>query len=148
MSPSNERFISWVEFQHDTQTLAKALKNKEKWNGIVAVTRGGLIPAGIIAQELNIKHIETFCISSYNDKDRNEAEIIKEFCDSKDGENWIIIDDLVDSGATAKIIRSYLPNAHIATVYAKPSGAAEANTYAVNIPQETWLHFPWEYTAE
>ncbi len=38
------------------------------------------------------------------------------------GAGLLVIDDLVDTGATVKVVRALLPNAHIATVYAKPLG--------------------------
>ena len=43
---------------------------------------------------------------------------------SDKGAGVLIIDDLVDTGATARVVREILPKAHFATVYAKPAGAA------------------------
>ena len=136
--------VSWEEFHRHTKALAWRLTEKGGWKGIIAITRGGLVPAGIIARELDIKLIETFCISTYDHQDQREAKILKDF-DAKDGgEGWLVIDDLVDTGNTAKIIRERLPKAHIATVYAKPVGLPMVDTFVTEVSQNTWIHFPWD----
>lgn len=136
--------VSWEEFHRHTKALAWRLTEKGGWKGIIAITRGGLVPAGIIARELDIKLIETFCISTYDHQDQREAKILKDF-DAKDGgEGWLVIDDLVDTGNTAKIIRERLPKAHIATVYAKPAGLPMVDTFVTEVSQNTWIHFPWD----
>jgi len=56
----------------------------------------------------------------------------------------LIIDDLVDTGATAKVVRELLPNAHFATVYAKPAGRPMVDTYVTEVSQDTWIMFPWD----
>jgi xanthine phosphoribosyltransferase len=113
------------------------------WLGIAAVTRGGLVPAAIIARELDIRMIDTICIRSYSDDhSRSDMEILKEV--PGDGEGWLIIDDLVDTGRTAKVVRSVLPKAHFATVYAKPAGRPTVDTFITEVSQDTWILFPWD----
>ena len=110
---------------------------------IAAVTRGGLVPAAIIARELDIRMIDTICIRSYSDDhSRSDMEILKEV--PGDGEGWLIIDDLVDTGRTAKVVRSVLPKAHFATVYAKPAGRPTVDTFITEVSQDTWILFPWD----
>ncbi|MEL6751180.1 MAG: phosphoribosyltransferase family protein, partial [Pseudomonadota bacterium] len=60
------------------------------------------------------------------------------------GRDVLVIDDLTDTGATAKKVREMLPNAHIATVYAKPKGVPLADTYVTEVSQDTWIYFPWD----
>ena len=136
--------VSWEEFHRHTKALAWRLSEKGNWKGIIAITRGGLVPAGIIARELDIKLVETFCISTYDHQDQREAKILKNFEDENGGENWLVIDDLVDTGNTAKIIREHLPKSHIATVYAKPAGLPMVDTFVTEVSQNTWIHFPWD----
>lgn len=139
--------VSWEEFHRYSKALAWRLLDQKEWIGIIAVTRGGLVPAAIIARELEIKMIETFCISSYDHQDQRGAEILKDIpgnIKETGGENWLIIDDLVDTGNTAKIIKDILPNAHLATVFAKPEGRPLADTFVTEVSQDTWIHFPWD----
>ncbi len=147
-SSSPKRFlVSWDQFHRDCKALAWRLVDKNPhWKGIIAITRGGMIPAGIVARELEIKLVETVGVSSYDDKTQRQANIIKSFNANivGDGDGWLVIDDLVDSGNTAKILRNMLPKAHIATVYAKPTGEPLADTYVTWVSQDTWIYFPWD----
>ena len=150
-STAPKRFlVSWDQFHRDSKALAwRLVEKRDNWKGIIAITRGGLIPAGIIARELEIKMIETIGISSYDDKKQQDLKIIKNI-DAKlvgDGEGWLAIDDLVDSGATAKALRKLLPKAHLATVYAKPAGEPLVDTYVTWVSQDTWILFPWDQEA-
>ena len=114
------------------------------YEGIIAVTRGGLVPAAIVARELDIRLIDTFCVLSYSQKTKGEVKVIKKSSVANNGEGWLIVDDLVDTGETIKAIRSSLPNAHYATVYAKPSGREQVDTFITEVSQDTWIYFPWD----
>jgi xanthine phosphoribosyltransferase len=151
-STAPKRFIvSWDQFHRDCKALSwRLVEKQEDWKGIVAITRGGMIPAGIIARELEIKTIDTICISSYDDTVHRDLKMIKDF-DHKlvgDGAGWLVIDDLVDTGGTAKMIRQIAPKAHIATVYAKPAGEPLVDTYVTWVSQDTWIYFPWDVDAQ
>jgi len=61
-----------------------------------------------------------------------------------DGEDVLIIDDLVDTGATAKVVRAMMPKAHYATVYAKPDGRSLVDTFVTEVSQDTWIFLPWD----
>lgn len=145
---SKKRFlVSWDQFHRDSKALAFRLHEKKKgWKGIIAITRGGMIPAGIIARELGIKLVDTYGISSYDDKAQRKARIVKDFNPAivGKGEGWLVIDDLVDTGNTAKLIRQRLPKAHVAAIYAKPKGEPLIDTYITQVSQDTWIYFPWD----
>lgn len=145
---SPKRFlVSWDQFHRDCKALAwRLLEKKVEWKGIIGITRGGMIPAGLLARELDIKLVDTVCISSYDDKQQREPKILKDINKDLvgDGDGWLVIDDLVDTGGTAKIIRKELPKAHLATVYAKPAGEPLVDTYVTWVSQDTWIYFPWD----
>jgi xanthine phosphoribosyltransferase len=137
--------VSWEELHRDARALARQLLDAGPFERIVAVTRGGLVPAAIIARELNIRLIDTVCISSYDHKMQGTPEILKGL--DGDGSNWLIVDDLVDTGATAKIVRNMAPLAHFATIYAKPAGKPFVDSFVIDISQDTWILFPWDTQA-
>ncbi len=60
------------------------------------------------------------------------------------GSKILVVDDLVDTGATVKLVREILPHAHYATVYAKPQGRPMVDTYITEVSQDTWIYFPWD----
>ena len=136
--------MSWEELHRNSKALAWRLSELNPYKGIIAVTRGGLVPAAIVARELDIRLIDTVCVLSYNQKNKGDVNILKECAIANDGKDWLIVDDLVDTGETIKTIRQTLPNAHYATVYAKPSGRGQVDTYVTEVSQDTWIYFPWD----
>lgn len=139
--------ISWEQLHRDSKALSWRLHDMHQaWKGIVAVTRGGLVPAAVIARELGIHHIDTVCITSYNRQDQGEIKILKAVEGS--GKDLLIIDDLVDTGSTARIVRKMLPEAYFATVYAKPAGKPLVDAYVTEVSQDTWILFPWDSESQ
>lgn len=138
--------VSWEELHRHAKALSWRLAELGPWRGIVAVTRGGMVPAAIIARELNVRLIDTVCISTYDHQSQREAKVLKDH--EGDGEGWLIVDDLVDTGATARIVREMLPKAHFATVYAKPAGRPLVDTFVTEVSQDTWIFFPWDIAPQ
>ena len=134
--------VSWEQLHRDAKALAWRLAEQGPWAGIVAITRGGLVPAAIVARELEVRLVDTICISSYDHQSQGKLNVLKSI--EGDGENMLIVDDLVDTGKTAKMVREMLPKAHLATVYAKPAGRPLVDTFITEVSQDTWIHFPWD----
>jgi len=137
--------VNWEEFYRNARALAWRLNVGQTWEGIVAITRGGLVPAAVMARELGIRKIDTISIVSYDDEDKLIDPIILKSCQiDNQGKGWLVVDDLVDTGTTAKVIRDMLPEAHIAAIYAKPFGKGLVDTFMTEVSQDTWIVFPWE----
>lgn len=138
--------VTWDQFHKDARELARRLVDRGPFKGIAAITRGGLVPAAVLARELNIHLIETVCISSYNWKDQDELRILKHV--ESDGEGWLIVDDLVDTGSTAKVVREMMPKALFVTVYAKPKGRPLVEEVIAEVSQDTWILLPWDSAVQ
>jgi xanthine phosphoribosyltransferase len=143
--------VSWDQFHRDARALAWRLAESGPFEGIVCITRGGLVPAAIVARELEIRMIETVCIASYHDyQNQGQLQVLKEIAapvralGDGQGKGVLVIDDLVDTGKTARVVRDMLPNAHFATVYAKPAGRPLVDTFITEVSQDTWIYFPWD----
>jgi len=134
--------VSWEELHRNAKALAWRLASNGPWKGIVAITRGGLVPAAVVARELELRLIDTLCIASYDDRQQGEMTVLKRV--EGDGQGWLIIDDLVDTGRTAKAVREMLPRAHFATIYAKPAGRPLVDTFITEVSQDTWIYLPWD----
>src|ERR1700733_13882345 len=112
MPPSryeDEIIVSWVELHRDARYLSEMLHSKGSWKGIIAVTRGGLVPAALVARELDIRLVDTICVTSYAagkgggaEQEQAEVRILKGVVG--DGDGYLLIDDLVDSGRTAQVV--------------------------------------------
>jgi xanthine phosphoribosyltransferase len=138
--------ISWEEIHRHARTLAKNLLDRGPFAGIIAVARGGLVPAAIVARELGIRLVDTVCIASYVEDKQGEPRILKGV--AGDGAGWLVIDDLTDTGVTARIVREMLPLAHYATIYAKPAGRPLVDSFVAEIGQDVWLLFPWDIAPQ
>jgi xanthine phosphoribosyltransferase len=141
--------VSWDQFHRDARALAWRLAGSGPFEAIVAITRGGLVPAAIIARELELRVVETVCVASYHDyKNQGGLKVLKtiaaEVAKHDGGGKILVVDDLVDTGATARIVREMLPKAHFATVYAKPLGRPMVDTFITEVSQDTWIYFPWD----
>ena len=147
--------VSWDQFHRDARALAWRLADKgpggEPFQAIVCITRGGLVPAAIVARELGLRMIETICIASYHDyKNQGDLMVLKAIAPAVAtvgngrGRGILVVDDLTDTGKTARIVREILPEAHYAAVYAKPQGAPLIDTFITEVSQDTWIYFPWD----
>jgi xanthine phosphoribosyltransferase len=140
--------VSWDQFHRDSRALAWRLAGEGPFEVVVAITRGGLVPAAIVARELGIRVVDTICIASYDYDKQGELKVLKSVGDSTakldHGRKVLIVDDLVDTGATARAVRAMLPQAHFATVYAKPEGRPLVDTFITEVSQDTWIYLPWD----
>ena len=151
---NKELIITWDKVYEDSIKLAKTIKlTKFKFDRIVAITKGGMVPALLIAEYLNINNIDTICVQSYDNKEQKDVEIIK-FPKMSSAENWLIIDDLVDTGNTIDKIISVIPKIryrystidYFGVLYAKPLGKNKliVDSYVEDVEQDVWIKFPWE----
>lgn len=141
--------ISWEEFEEAcARVVRKIEENATPWEGVLAVTRGGLVPAAFIARALNIDVIETISVKSYGLENKRKSLIIHKYPSSHVlrtvGFRWLIVDDIADTGATLDLLSTMMINASAAAVFVKPTGKAYAHYHGVEIPQDVWVKFPWE----
>ena len=145
----DEIVISWAELHRDARYLSEILHGLGSWKGIIAITRGGLVPAALIARELEIRLIDTICVSSYDagtgagaQQQQGNIRVLKGV--AGDGDGYLLVDDLVDTGRTAQVVRQMLPKAHFATLYAKPAGRPVVDTCVKEFKQNKWIFCPWD----
>jgi xanthine phosphoribosyltransferase len=134
-------YLSWDELHRDTRELARKLTT-QRWKGIISIARGGLVPGAILARELNLRVVDTLCIASYDHDQQGKMSILKTV--EGDGDGYLLVDDLVDTGGTAKIAKELLPKACFVTIYAKPQAKALTEHFVREFSQDTWIHFPWD----
>ncbi len=104
----------------------------------------------IVSRELDVRVVDTISVKSYNHQERTEAKVTKSPQDALmgDGTGILVVDDLVDSGKTLELVRKLYPKAHFATVYAKPHGKPQVDTYVTEVSQDTWIFFPWDMALQ
>lgn len=146
--------VSWDQIHRDSRALAWRLDghgpDDGAWRAMVAITRGGMAPAMIVARELDIRVVDTISVKSYDHQTRSEPRIIKtpDLDVVGAGNGVLIIDDLVDTGKTLEVVCAAMPKAHVATVYAKPKGRPMVDTFITEVSQDTWIFFPWDMALQ
>ncbi len=146
--------VSWDQLHRDARALAWRLDGHGPedgaWKAVVAITRGGMAPAMIVARELDIRMVDTISVKSYNHQSQFAPKVIKtpDMSVVGDGTGVLIVDDLVDTGKTLEVVRKHMPKAHVATVYAKPSGRPMVDTFITEVSQDTWIFFPWDMALQ
>ncbi|MCC6000782.1 MAG: xanthine phosphoribosyltransferase [Pararhodobacter sp.] len=147
--------VCWDQLHRDARALAWRLQglgpDDGHWRAVVAITRGGMAPAMIVSRELNIRVVDTVSVKSYDKMTQAEPRLIKapsaEIMGAG-GAGVLVIDDLVDTGKTLELVRALYPNAHYATVYAKPKGRPMVETFITEVSQDTWIFFPWDMALQ
>lgn len=146
--------VSWDQMHRDARALAWRLDGRGpldgRWKAVVAITRGGMAPAMIVARELDIRIVDTISVKSYDHQSQSDAQILKS-PDAEmmgDGAGILVVDDLVDTGQTLELVRRHYPEAHFATVYAKPMGEQQVDTFITGVSQDTWIFFPWDMALQ
>ncbi len=147
--------VSWDQIHRDARALAWRLDKRGPgadgaWRAVVAITRGGMAPAMIVARELDIRMVDTISVKSYNHQTQAEPVVLNRPDDGMmgDGEGVLVVDDLVDTGKTLEVVRALYPKAHFATVYAKPKGEPMVDTFITGVSQDTWIFFPWDMALQ
>ncbi len=149
--PEHFYTVSWDQLHRDARALAWRLVTSGPFRGVVAIARGGLIPAAVVARELECRLVETISVIAYEGEGastRGEPKIIKPPMAAGDGDGFLVIDDLVDTGATARVVRAILPRAHFACIYAKPAARSVVDSFVTEVSQDTWILFPWDTAAK
>ena len=147
--------VSWDQIHRDARALAWRLQgqgpgDEGAWRAVVGITRGGLVPAMIVSRELDIRVVDTISVRSYNHQAQMEARVTKapQADLMGDGTGILVVDDLVDTGKTLELVRRLYPRAHFATVYAKPAGRPQVDTFITEVSQDTWIFFPWDMALQ
>lgn len=134
--------LSWLDVLNATRDLINKLPPR-RYHYLVAITRGGLIPAGLLAQALNIPLVDTIAVQSRApDGSPTPPRILLGPRLGTLGPDALVIDDIVDSGATFRLLQSYHPNATYAALYGR--GSRSRALIGCTIYGKEWLHFPWE----
>lgn len=141
-------YFDWKEIQRLSDKLAQAIAadcTDLEQATLVAVSRGGLVPAQLVAYRLNIRDVRVMKLISYDVE--NKRGEIKDISTDRlfDGGDVYFIDDLADSGETVKYIRKKFPSSRICSLLMKTCCETKPDICACDtVDAEAWLVFPWD----
>ena len=123
-------YLSYHDIHTDCIKLAKIIKKKYNPKKLVIISKGGLIPGSIIAHYLEIEDINIISI-------RNVEEI-------KSLEKIIVVNDLINTGKTAEIIKKNIPNSKLIVLYKKKSIKKNCDLSLYKFDSNELIVLPWE----
>lgn len=148
-------YVSWG----DVETLAASLVTTARKSGydvLVAVTRGGLAPAALVAEGLGVRTVLAATVMLYTDEGdpffglRDPRVLAFPAADLLAGRRVLIVDDVWDSGRTASVVaertrRAEAAHVAVAVLHYKPTASevdAKPDYYATTTSR--WIVYPWE----
>lgn len=148
----SEETITWAGVDFHCRRLLSNLKYSGiRFDCILAIARGGLVPAAILAQAFKIHDIVTISVNCYDDETnkRLAVPVYKENLFSPqfkklDRQQTLVVDDIADSGITMSVIRHALPQAFRTALVVKRPGIEFVHTFSYQVDPSVWVKFPWE----
>ena len=159
---SNKRAYSWKYIDRACKSLAETLiESSDPPVRIVAMSRGGLPPATILANYLDIREIVSVGVRSYESKPDGTHHIYEPvvYQDAwrsapglSNGDTVLVVDDISDKGATFKYVLDKLDsnisratNLITTSIFIKDRTSYIPDYYYKKVPDDQWVEFPWEH---
>jgi hypoxanthine phosphoribosyltransferase len=144
-------YISWSRFYSLSRILARRIHDSGfKPDVIVAIGRGGYMPARIISDFLHIMNLSSFKIEHYQGTRKNPVPLIKyPLGRGVSGEKVLLVDDVCDSGGTFELADRHLEEqmqlkeTRTAVLHFKKTSSFIPDYYAGRIIKWRWIIYPW-----
>ncbi|MEB3756672.1 MAG: phosphoribosyltransferase [Desulfurococcales archaeon] len=147
------KLVSWDEIVEWSLGLSRIV-TRDGWmpDVIVAVARGGYVPARLLADFLDVNNMLSVQSQHWTEAARAEERAILKYPFKVDlnGENVLVVDDIVDTGETLKLARDYVTdnwnpgNVRTAALQWISSVAKfEPDYYYIEVKDWTWFQYPW-----
>jgi uncharacterized protein len=142
--------LTWEDFGRASRGLAQAIAaDGYRPDLVLAVARGGLLPAGAISYALDVKNLHLVNVEFYTGVDeRLDLPVmlppVPRTVDLS-GATVLIVDDVADTGATIELVRDFcaghVADARCAVLYEKPHSTVKCEYVWKRTDQ--WINFPW-----
>jgi hypothetical protein len=143
--------VTWAGVQRLSHKLANMIcKDSFQPDIVVAIARGGYVPARLLCDYLNLTDLRSIRIIHYTAgaQKQRTAELVDGLCRGLDNKNVLLVDDISDTGDTLELARGHLlaNNAgptRIAVLHHKQTSTMVPDYYARRIIKWRWITYPW-----
>ncbi len=141
------KYYSYENFRNDTNSLISNFE-KHQFDSIVAIARGGLTLAHVVAEGLDIRDVQSIRTELYDDTKKRDSISIFGECRLENAKKVLILDDISDSGDTLKAVIEHLKSKFeqveftSATLFFNKTSIYEPDVW-IN-EADDWIDFFWE----
>lgn len=143
--------ISWHQVSRMVDKLAEQIRvSGFTPAGIVAIARGGYVPARLLCDQLNVYDLTAIRITHYLSGARKtpQAQLVEPLHTDISGKNVLLVDDVDDSGDTLELARQHLlerqpAQLKTAVLHHKMASTVVPDYYAHKVVKWRWLTYPW-----
>lgn len=142
--------ITWKKIQYLVEDIANKIENDDlRIDLIIAISRGGFVPARILSDQLRVKKLTCIQIEYYDsiNKNKSEPNLIFPLNLDVSGYHVLLVDDVSDSGkslisALKHIQDKGTKSVKTATVHIKPWTKFIPDYFSEEV--DKWIIYPWE----
>jgi len=147
----NKQHLTWTHIEDLSIRLADRLPTN--YDVILVITRGGMVPACIISERLNLRSILVAAVMFYTAQEHTlDKPIFLQFPADPllNRRRVLIVDDVWDSGKTIMAVRERVLDAggypETAVLHYKPAHNAYGHAQPDYYVDETdaWIVYPWD----
>ena len=142
--------ISWRQVDQLLRTVAEAIRAARfQPELIVAIARGGFVPARLLCDQLGVMELASFRIEHYQGQQREARARVRHPLNVElGGRRVLVVDDLSDTGETFEVAMQHIlergaSEARSAALHYKLGSKVEPDFYAKRVRQWRWLSYPW-----
>ena len=139
--------LSWAQVSAHVGFLSSKLSAEPKFELVAAVGRGGMVPAVMVANKLQVPAVGLLPIARFHRRDGMAMFTLvpnQPLGSEYDKPTVLLVDAIVNSGATMQVARGFMPNAKTAALYVRPGAENSVHFFADCFRREGRVVFPWE----
>jgi len=142
------KYYNWSDIVKFTTRISPKFKD-EKFDCVIGIARGGLIPATLIAQKCDIRRVYSIGIEMYNNTEKKIPILYQELSELVVNTKALLVDDIADTGHSFNIALDVLKKQRYndITTYSlfyKPHSIYKPDHYSLQVEDSEWIVFPWE----
>lgn len=148
--PLQCELVSWAQVEHLISTLAGKIRQAAyQPDMVIAIARGGYVPARLLCDHLDIFDLTSIRIVHYTGAEKDpQARLSVGLSVNVQGLKVLVVDDVGDTGDTLQLAMSHIAGfkpaaVKLAVMHHKTSSTVTPDFHGKKIAKWRWLTYPW-----